>query len=183
MRLHRVVTCVLALCACPWGLAQHAAAQGGPQLRPNTRARVVALDSSGQPNRVIAVGRLQQLEGDTVVILSRRVLRSVHIGTHQRLEVSNPRRHVAWGALAGFAAGVGVGAILPCKDEGGSLGAPTCADVRPIVAGLLGLLGAVLGAAVGYEILSDDWQPIGPRSAAGPSSRYSAQVGVSFAFR
>jgi hypothetical protein len=106
MRPNRMSTRVAACLATLSALAHDVAAQEAAPVRYDARVRVVALGRDGQPNRVLQVGELRQLDGDTVGIMVKGTLHRALVDSTRRLEVSyNSRRHTGSGALIGLAVG------------------------------------------------------------------------------
>jgi hypothetical protein len=179
MRPHHATTRVTACLAALAALAHDAAAQDAVTVRHDARVRVVALGQDGQPNRVLLAGALRQLDGDTVIIAVSGTMHRVPVDSSRRLEVSyNRRRHTGAGALVGLVVGGVLGFVSPCDDSQSGFGAPTCEDFRPVVAGLLGVLGAGIGALVGYNRVTDDWQPLRQPWKVGVNARLPGQVVV-----
>jgi hypothetical protein len=184
MRPNRIPTRVAACLAALSAIAHDAAAQEAAPVRYDARVRVVVLGRDGQPNRVLQVGELRQLDGDTVVVSVKGTLHRALVDSTRRLEVSyNSRRHTGSGALIGLAVGGFLGLAAPCDDGVSGFGAPTCDDLRPAVAGLLGALGAGIGALIGFNVIKDDWQPLRQPWKVGVNPRLPAQVVVRLTIR
>jgi len=138
-------------------------AQRRPEPAPGTRARVVSFDNHGNA-RTVTTGTLLRLSGDSAIISAQTDSAVVphRLNRHNILQISRGTRgNAGVGALAGVFGGVLLGAVLPCKDEGG-FGAPSCSDMRPVVMGMLGLLGAGVGALVGNAHRTEHWQTVRP---------------------
>ncbi|MDQ3998060.1 MAG: hypothetical protein M3303_13720 [Gemmatimonadota bacterium] len=179
MRPNHIPTRVAACLAVLAALAHDAAAQDAVTVRHDARVRVVALGRDGQPNRVLQAGALRQLDGDTVIIATSGALHRVLVDSSRRLEVSyNSRRRTGTGALIGFVVGGVLGFVAPCDDGQSGFGAPTCEDLRPAVAGLLGVVGAGVGALIGFNRVRDDWQPLRQPWKVGVNTGLPTQVVV-----
>jgi hypothetical protein len=130
----------------------HLAAQDTLPLTPGARVRVSAPDLIGRRAVTASVVALRR---DTLVLRpvdSGAATWAVPLGRLERLEVSRGRRSRATGAVIGFFAGALAGAVY------GAAGHPGLAHTdipeegeAAIYAGVAGLLGAGVGAALGGE--------------------------------
>lgn len=165
-------------------LAHVATAQDAASVQKGARVRVVALRGDGHRQRVLEVGELQRLAGDTAVMVvsDRRTVRRVVIDSSRALEVSNTKRtHSGAGALIGLGIGGLAGLLSPCDDSGSGFSLLSCKGVRLGAALVLGAAGALVGALVGHEIVTDVWQPVRLRVGATPGLR--SQVVVKLTIR
>ena len=128
-------------------------AQASPQLTKGRRIRVtIPVEVGLSPQRV--TGRLQSLEGDTLVLATDSGVQALALTGGSTVERSLGRRGVGLTALLGAAVGL-VTVTLGWQSCG------ECEGGTPASSALLGVgVGAGVGAILGSILIPERWQPV-----------------------
>ena len=184
MRFIPASAIIAAICA---SASIGAAQQQSVQLETGARVRLVSqkLPANDRIVRVVAAG------GDTVTFRSERssVMRTLPLSDIEAVEVSlGQRSQVRRSAAIGLLTGVGIGVALglatyePC--EGLCFGPSSRGESAAFVGMGGGVLGLLIGTAIGAVNKAENWQRVQPNTKVGllPSAG-GAGVSISYAFR